>query len=373
MKKRSHAAVLALVPVLMSPIVGCSTKTVTPTPAQVTQGLSVAQASMQQVPAGGNAVGTVRAKESTVLSAQVTARVVAVLVHEGDTVRADQTLIRLDDEAARAEVTRAQASFAASQHQVEVAKTQSALAASTLSRYQILRDRKSVSPQEFDEVDRRAQAAAAELEAAQAQLSAAQAGAAGARTVVGYSVIAAPFAGIVTARHVDPGALAAPGTPLLEVDRTGGLQLQVTVDESLLRDLKPGSAIDASIPSASAAPLHGRVAEIVPAADPTSHTFLIKIDLPVSPSLRAGMYGTAAVGAAARSAIAIPLAAVVTHGSIVSVWVLDSHHIASIRYITLGSALGKDVEVLSGLANGELVVLSPGDRELGGSEIEVRP
>jgi RND family efflux transporter MFP subunit len=287
-------------------------------------------------------------------------------------VRAGQTLVRLDDEAARAEVKRTQAGIAASQHQVEVAKTQSALAASTLVRYQTLRDRKSVSPQEFDEVDRRAQAAAEEFEAAQAQLSAAQAGAVGARTAAGYSVISAPFAGIVTARHVDPGALAAPGAPLLDVDRSGELQLQVTVDESLLRDLKSGSGMETNIPSASATPLHGRVAEIVPAADSVSHTFLIKIDLPVSPNLRAGMYGAASVGKTMRSALAIPQAAVVTHGSLNSVWVLDSRHVASIRYITVGSSLGQNVEVLSGLADGESVVLSPGDRELGGRQIEVR-
>jgi RND family efflux transporter MFP subunit len=299
--------------------------------------------------------------------------VLSVLVHEGDTVRAGQTLVRLDDSLARADVDRTQATIAAAQHQVELAKTQSEFTASTLARYRILRDSKSVSPQEFDEVDRRAQAAAAQLESARSQLDAARAEGAGAHAMAGYSIIAAPFAGIVTARHVDPGALATPGTPLVEMERGGALQLQISIDESLLRNLKIGDAIDANVPSAASQPLRGRVAEIVPAADPASHTFMVKIELLTSSSLRSGMYGTASIQGSARPALLIPQAAVLAHGSLNSAWVLDSNRIASIRYITLGNRVGQNVEVLSGLSSGETVVLSAGDRELVGSRIEVRP
>jgi RND family efflux transporter MFP subunit len=294
-------------------------------------------------------------------------------VREGDPVRAGQVVVRLDDAAARADVDRAQAGIAAGQKQVEVAKAQAALAASTLSRYDMLRERKSVSPQEYDEVERHSQAAAAQLEAAKAQLAAAQAAGAGAHTAARYSVITAPFAGTVTGRHVDPGALAAPGTPLVDIDRAGPLQLQVTVDESVLRTMQQGRSIQVSIPSASQQPLDGMVAQIVPAADPASHTFLVKIDLPKLPNLHAGMYGTASVGSGARMAVAIPESAVVAHGSLNSVWALDNRGVASIRYVTLGARFGKNVEVLSGLSSGELVVLSAGDRELAGVQIASKP
>lgn len=354
-------------------ILGCSHKPTAQVADSVVSGLSVAQVQLLQVPVESSAVGTVHAKESAALSAQVTGRVVAVLVHEGDHVRAGQALIRLDDAAARAELDRAQATVAANEHQVDAARTQSELAASTLARYKMLRDSKSVSPQEFDEADRRAQSAAAQLEAARAQLAAAKAGTAGARTTAGYSVIAAPFTGIVTARHVDPGAMAIPGTPLLEVDRSGVLQLHVTVDESLLRSIRTGVAIDASIPTVSSTAIQGHVAEIVPAADPASHSFEVKIDLPSSSALRTGMYGTASLAGNARAALLIPQSAVAAHGSLNTVWTLDSNHIASIRYITLGAKHEHNVEVLSGLSKDEIVVLQPGDRELAGSRIEVRP
>lgn len=369
---RSLAISVLASSVLLS-AVGCKSRTVESSAAPVVTGLTVAQARAEQTPAGSEAVGNVHAKESAVLSAQVTGRVAAVLVHEGDTVRAGQTLVRLDGVAARADVEHAQAGIAASRHMMEAAQAQASLATSTLARYQVLRDRKSVSPQEYDEIEQRSQSATAQLEAAQAQLSAAQAAAAGARTAAGYSVIAAPFAGVVTARHVDPGALAAPGTSLIEVDRSGPLQLHVTVDESLLRNLENGAAIKTNIPAASQQPLAGRIAEIVPAADSASHSFLVKIDLPPSPSLRAGMYGAASISAGSRQALVIPQAAVVSHGSLNSVWVLDGRHVASIRYIAVGEKRGQDVEVLSGLSAGEMVVLSAGDRELAGKQIEVRP
>ena len=96
--------------------------------------------------------------------------------------------------------------------------------------------------------------------------------------------------------------------------------------------------------------LAGTVAEIVPAADPSSHSFLVKIDLPSSSQSRAGMYGTAEFANGTRQAILIPRSAVVARGSLNCVYVLDGQGIAQLRYITLGAAQGNLVEVLSGVS-----------------------
>jgi multidrug efflux pump subunit AcrA (membrane-fusion protein) len=113
------------------------------------------------------------------------------------------------------------------------------------------------------------------------------------------------------------------------------------------------------------------VADIVPAADPATHSFLIKVALPAMAGLRSGMYGTAAIATGTRNALLLPAAAVVAHGSFHSVWVVDEKQIASLRYVTLGAARGDSVEALSGIGAGETVVLSPADRELAG--VRVRP
>ena len=365
---RLHTAIL---PLLL--LAGCRHETPVAHAAAAVTGLQVATVRATQVPAVSPIVGTVRARESVSLSAQVTGRVTSVLVHEGDSVRAGQVLVRLDNAEARATAAQAESAVQAAEHHVDAAQAQATLAASTLERYQMLREQKSVSPQEFDEVARRSEAAAAELKTAQAQLAAQKAQGSAADTVAGYSTIVAPFAGVVTARHVDPGALAAPGTPLVDVDGGGPMQLVVSADESLFDKIRPGASLEVEIPAASPEPMAGRVAQIVPAADAASRSFQVKIDLPAWRNLMAGMYGTASIASSTRTAILAPQSAVVTHGSVHTVWALDAEHAASLRYVSLGSPTGSEVEILSGLSAGEQVVLAPGDRELGGSQIEARP
>jgi hypothetical protein len=114
------------------------------------------------------------------------------------------------------------------------------------------------------------------------------------------------------------------------------------------------------------------VAEIDPAADPASHSFTVKIDLPSSSRLRAGMYGTAEFAKGVRQAVVIPRSAVVSRGSLASVYVLDSQGIAQLRYLTLGATQGNLVEVLSGISPGEKLVDDPSDRDLAGKRIEVQ-
>jgi RND family efflux transporter MFP subunit len=209
------------------------------------------------------------------------------------------------------------------------------------------------------------------VDALRAAAVAAKAQESGARAMLAYTRITAPFAGIVTARMADPGNLASPGVPLLQVDSAGPLQLQTTVDESAIASIRKGMKIAINVDAASSVEPVGRVAEIVPAADPASHSFLVKIDLPPSSELRAGMYGTAAIATGSRQAIVAPRSAVVLRGSLTCAYVLDSNGIAQLRYVTLGSQQGNLVEVLSGISAGEKLVDDPGDRDLGGKRIEV--
>jgi multidrug efflux pump subunit AcrA (membrane-fusion protein) len=128
-----------------------------------------------------------------------------------------------------------------------------------------------------------------------------------------------------------------------------------------------------AIDGAGSASFGGTVAEIDPAADPSSHSFLVKIDLPSSSQLRAGMYGTAEFANGLRQAILIPHSAIVFRGSLACVYVLDSQGIAQLRYLTLGAAQGDEVEVLSGVSSGEKLVDAPSDRDLAGKRIEAQP
>lgn len=333
---------------------------------------SVVQSQQLQVPVNIRSTGTVRARETAMISAQVVSRIQQVLVREGDSVRAGQVLAVLDDAALRSSVDQAQAGVRAAEQEQAAAQTDAKLAASTLDRYRQLQAEKSVSPQEMDEVAQRAAAASARLEAVRSQSDAARAQAAGAHTMLSYTRLVAPFAGVVTARMADPGTLASPGVPLLQIDEAGALQLQTTVDESAITTVRKGMKVPIAIDGVSSAGFTGTVAEIDPAADPNSHSFTVKIDLPASAQLRAGMYGTAAFANGARQAIEIPRSAVVSRGSLVCAYVLDSRGVAQLRYLTLGATQGNLVEVLSGVSSGEQLVDDPADRDLAGKRIEVQ-
>lgn len=352
-------------------LIGCETPTTHPIAPATISGLASAEVQNAQVPRIVETAGTVHARESAVLSAQVMGRVTSVLVREGDTVQPGQLVVTLDSVQALSDVDRSHAAVASSEAEMKAAETDAALAKSTLARYQMLRDRKSVSPQEFDEVERRSESATVRVEAAHAHMLAAKSSEAASRESAGYSRLHAPFAGIVTARHVDPGTMATPGMPLLDVDKTGSLQLHIAVDESLLPLLRRGTIVPVTI-AASSQPLNGRITEIVPAADPSSHSFLVKIDLPTTDGLHPGMFGTAGIKTANYSALLVPQSAVVNHGSLNSLWILDVNHVASLRYVTVGAKHNAMLEILSGVSSGETFVLSPGDRELGGRKIEVK-
>ena len=351
-------------------LAGChGEKSSSPAAVQTVQA-RVVESRQQQVPLVVRSTGTLHARETAIISAQVMGRIQQVLVREGESVRAGQTLVVLDDAALRASLEQAQAGVKAVQNAQAAAQTNATLTASTLDRYRQLESQKSVSPQEMDEVSRRAEAAAANLEAARAQTEAARAQASGARAMLGYTRLVAPFSGIVTARMADPGTMAAPGVPLLQVDQAGVLQLQATVDESVIGAIHKGMKVQVTVDSAN---LTGAVAEIVPAADPSSHSFLVKIDLPSSSQMRAGMYGTAEFANGLRQATLIQSSAVVSHGSLAGVYVLDSRGIAQLRYLTLGAVQGNLIEVLSGISSGEKLVDAPSDRDLAGKRIEAQP
>ncbi|MGB8262202.1 MAG: efflux RND transporter periplasmic adaptor subunit, partial [Terracidiphilus sp.] len=195
---------------------------------------------------------------------------------------------------------------------------------------------------------------------------------------LGYAQVRAPFAGVVTARMADPGAMGAPGAPILQIDQAGPLQLEASVDESAIASVHAGMKVQVRLDNSALPIVTGTVARIVPAADPGSHAFLVKIDLPAEAQLRAGIYATAEFPSGTHQAILAPRSAIVLRGSLHCAYVLDANGVAQLRYLTLGQPQGDAVEVLSGLSAGERLVDAPADRELAGKRIvgistEVRP
>ena len=298
--------------------------------------------------------------------------IVAVNVHEGDRVRRGQILAVIDDSQPRAALERAQAAVSAADHGVAAAESDYGLAQSTLKRYEELYSKKSVSPQEFDEIKARAQAASARRDMAGSGQAQAKAALSQARTSLEYTRVRAPFDGVVTERKVDPGALAAPGMPLLTIEGSGRFRLEANVDETSLRDVKMGETVRVAIDALGGdqSAIEGKVVQIVPAADPASRSFIVKIELPATANLHSGLFGRAYFPCGKRESLLVPQTAVMDRGQLQGVYVLGQDNIANLRYVTLGKRAGdQQVEVLSGLQPGETLVADPGQRDLAGKRI----
>ncbi len=352
----------------------CSSDRSRPAPApEVVRGVPVLAVQQTIVPHVLEAVGTVRAAQTSTLASQMMGNIVEVRVHEGDRVQHGQVLALIDDSQPRAGLDRATAADNASRQQLAAADSDLALAESTLKRYQSLFEKKSVSPQEFDEVRARQQAALARREMGRADQAQAQAALAQARTAFEYTRIRAPFDGVVTEKKVDPGTLASPGMPILTVEDVRRYRLEASINESDVADVRIGQVVPVLIDVLGDQQVKGKVAQIVPAADPGSRSFLIKIELPADRQLRSGLFGRAQFSHGQRQSLLVPRTAIVERGQLQGVFVVNQNGLAALRYVTLGKPAGSDVEVLAGLQGGEHLVAKPGNLELDGKQVEAQP
>lgn len=376
MKHRNQIFAIACLAIsaMTSGLSGCSNERPTQAAAPETvSGVQVVAVQKTTVPDWLEAVGNVRAAQTSQLASQIMGNLVEVRAREGERVESGQVLAVIDDAQPRAAVEQATAAELAAQKDVSAAESEFALAEATLKRYKQLYEKKSVSAQEFDEIQTRRQAAEARRDMARAGLAQANAALAQARTSLGYTRIRAPFAGVVTEKKADPGTLASPGMAIFTIEDTRSYRLEVTVDESDVHLVRVGQSAPVNIDALGTAEAAGKVVQIVPAADPGSRSFLVKIELPKDSHLRSGLFGRAQFTRGERSAVLIPRAAVVERGQLQGVYVLDSEQVAGMHYVTLGRTMGQQVEVLSGLDAGEKLIAAPGDRELGGKRIIARP
>lgn len=370
----NRSKLLFLISAIALGLAGCSgEKTQLAAKPETVRNVAVLSVQSANLPDVFEAVGTVRADQTSVLASQMMGNIVEIRVREGDRVQRGEVLALIDATQPRASLDRATAALSASQQQLVAAESDLALAESTLKRYQTLYERKSVSPQEFDEVKARQQAALARRDMAQAEQAQAKAALLQAQSAFEYTRIRAPFDGIVTEKKADTGMLASPGTPILTVEDVVHHRLEATINESDLRYVRIGQPAPVFIDALGDVPRQGKIAEIVPAADPASRTFLLKLSLPIDNRLRSGLFGHAQFPRGERTSLLIPRSAIIERGQLRGVLVLDDNLVASLRYVTLGKAAGEQIEVLAGLQGGEHLVAAPDGRELDGKRIEAQP
>ena len=159
---------------------------------------------------------------------------------EGDTVKQGQTLVTIEDVQPKATLEQAQAALTAPIRKKSAAESERALAQSTFARLKKLHDEKSISPQEFDEINTRVRSATARRDAAVAARAQAAAGLQQARILLDRARVRAPFDGMITERRIDPGALASPGDAVADHRVNRALSAGGQRDERDLRYVRLG-------------------------------------------------------------------------------------------------------------------------------------
>jgi len=343
--------------------------------------------------------GTVTARTTAAVSSKIMGAVRQILVDEGAMVRAGQLLMVIDDRDIVARVQQAESMQAEAQSvraEVEqainaadeglaAATAQKELMDATYQRFQDLRRKESVSQQEFDEVKARWEAAQAAQAQAQAMVESArakkeqvnsrirqaQAGIDEAKSYLSYVRITAPFAGRVVQKLTDVGSMAAPGMPLLMVEREGQFRLEAGVDESMMGFISTGMNVTVEIPGAGFRSTSCPVEEIVRAVDPMSRTVKVKVGLPAEDAIHSGQFGRLIFPADRHEVLRIPVTALLRKGALDGVYVVNDDNVVRWRIVRTGKTEQNQVQILSGLSAGERIVARNPELMMDGARVEV--
>ena len=292
------------------------------------------------------ATGTVEAVRQGTLGAQVSGRVLEVLVRSGDAVKAGQPLIRIeaDDAADAASAGAAMASGAAARL---------ATARADFERAQRLRSQDYISVAAL-------QRSEAALHSAEADAQATGAAANAARTRAGWRTVTAPYAGYITNVQVAAGDMAALGRPLVALYAPGALRVIAQVPEALAGKLQSTEPALLSSADLGEAPLQASSWSVVSAVDPATHSVEVRAELPAGAQFQPGQFARLLLPLKAAAAeLRIPSRAVLTRSEVTAVFVVDANGAARLRQVRLGPVEGEEVTVLSGLQGGEKIALDP--------------
>lgn len=329
--------------------------------------------------------GTIQPITRAVLSTRVMGRITALPFEEGDRVEKDQVIARIDVLDIVAQTSQARSGVA--QSQAELSRTQATLkqlesqrleAQAALTMAQLNQKRMAqlhkdgaVSRSQLDQANTELDIAKARVEQAesgirqaqagirqsQAAITQAQAGVAAASANVSYGIIRAPFKGIVTQKLAYEGETTALGTPLVKLENTDRLQLEISVPEADLRFVQLNQPVLIKI-DALGRTFSGKVKQIVPAADPNSRSFIVKVPLKNTGYLISGMFGRIELTRGTRETITIPVGALVRRGQLEGCYVVGPDNQAELRLVKTGKVRDGHIEIASGLVDGDRVITS---------------
>lgn len=329
--------------------------------------------------------------------AKVAGYVKKIYVDVGDRVKEGQTLAVLEvpeltDEMARAEATHSRSATEVQRQKEEVARAQAAYDATHLTYTRLAGVAKTrpnlIAQQEIDDARARDDVAAAQVSAAKAALATAQeevrvsqADVRKTSTMNAYANITAPFAGVITHRYADTGAMIPAGTsqsanalPLVKLSQNYLLRLTLPVPETIASRVHPGQQVEVRVPSLGRS-FAGKVTRFADVVTMQTRTMDTEIDVP-NPTLALipGMYAEAVLVTDRRTnALAAPIAAVATENNHNTVYRIGPGNKVEVRTVKIGLETPDWVEIVSGLEENDLVVTGNRGALASGEVVEPKP
>lgn len=329
-------------------VAGCGDRREPASPTAAVPGLSVIVVAPETVSLERRLDGTIEAVNQATVSAQTSGRVAEILYDVNDFVPAGAVIIRLRSAEQRSGLERAQAAL-------REAAAQEAEAQAQYKRVAAIYEKRLISRADLDEAEAKRDSAVARLASAQAAVSAAREG-------VSYTEIRAPYAGVVTRRHVELGESVSPGAPLMSGLSLQRLRVAVDIPQTIVDAVRERrkAVVYLTDRGGGERRIDAVGLTIFPVAAPPANTFHVRVSLPENAAaLYPGMFVKVGFGIGEVRRLLVPASALVERGELRAVYVLDSQGRTSLRQLRTGHRYGERVEVLAGLRAGEKVALDP--------------
>ena len=287
------------------------------------------------------AVGSIQSRSTSNISSKIMASIKTVNVHPGDKVKKGDLLITLDDRDLQARLEQARQGLQAADAAYKQAKLDK-------DRYEKLLKDKSVPQTAYDNMASTERIASAKLEQAREQVRETE-------IMLSYSKIYATMEGTVTEKLSDPGDMASPGQPILTMYDPANLRLEAAVREQLTGRLKIGQNVKVLVDAVNKE-VSGTVEEIVPSSSPASRSVTVKVAIPKMEGIYPGMFGRINIPLDPVKYLLIPDKAVKRAGQLELV-VIKEENKAGTRAVRTGSRINNEVEILSGLSEGDEIIV----------------
>jgi len=291
--------------------------------------------------------GNVESNNQASLSTIVMGTVTEVPVSVGQRVKEGDILARIKDDQIRANKMQLEANMVQAKANLENTEK-------NLNRIKNLYAEESATSKELDDISTMYDIAKANVEALEASMNEVN-------EMLEYTVVRAPFDGIVSRKFVSAGDMAAPGHPLVAVADPGTLKITANVPGRLISEISEGDSVTVSVSAANITGADAVLTAVSNAGDPMSRQYAIEAqitDPQVAAQLKTGMFAEVGIRFNGIESLYIPTSALVQRGQLTGVYTVSDNNRTVLRWVRTGNRAGETVEILTGLTPGEQYVSS---------------